>query len=101
MVPLALEPAEQGGWVEHGCEEKGGCAGQEDNGCDGGGVKHVRSERGLRLRFGCFCVYVCVRVYLDSGTIAVVRFVVLADAQEIADADVTGMVQEQGRPLFA
>ena len=41
LVALALEPAEQGGRVEHGGEEERGCRGEEDDGCDGCGVDHV------------------------------------------------------------
>lgn len=48
LVSLALEPAEHLGRVEHGCEEEGGCRGQQDDGCEGGRVNHGTQTRGQR-----------------------------------------------------
>jgi hypothetical protein len=55
LVALALEPAEHGGWVEHGGEEQCGCAGEEDKGCKGCRIDHELA-RWCVGRVGCVMV---------------------------------------------
>lgn len=55
LVALALEPAEERGWVEHCDEEQGGGGGEEDDGGHGGRVEHgllVGVEGGKIVRWG-------------------------------------------------
>jgi hypothetical protein len=45
LVPLALEPAEECGRVEHCGEEERGGGGQEDGGGERCGIEHVRATQ--------------------------------------------------------